>query len=95
MIVFLNASNNYDRGFLTCKDRVRHIYSKNVYTLRETLFEKLEGFNIPVSKDNTLFNKLAIFDFEFMCVLTDELKATQATTWIGKKVPISESINRT
>ena len=33
-------------------------------TLRETLFEKMEGFNIPVSKDNTLFNNLAIFDFE-------------------------------
>ena len=43
---------------------MRHIYPKNVYTLRETLFEKLEGFNIPVSKDNTLLNNLAIFEFE-------------------------------
>ena len=68
----------------SAKDRVRHIYPKNVYTLRETLFEKLEGFNIPVSKDNTLFNNLAIFDFESICVPSDELKATQTTTWIGK-----------
>ena len=78
---------------MSCKDRVRHIYPKNVYTLRETLFEKVEGFSIPVSKDNTLFNNLAIFDFESICVPSDELKATQTTTWIGKHVPISVSIS--
>ena len=78
---------------MSCKDRVRHIYPKNVYTLRETLFEKLKGFNIPVSKDNTLFNNIAIFDFESICVPSDELKATQTTTWIEKHVPISVSIS--
>ena len=76
---------------MSCKDRVRYIYPKHVYTLRETLFDKLEGFNIPVLKDNTLFNNLAIFDFESICVPSDELKATQTTTWIGKHVPISVS----
>ena len=76
---------------MTCKDRVRHIYPENVYTLRETLFHNLEGFNIPVSKENTLFNNLAIFDFESICAPSDELKATQTTTWIGKHVPISVS----
>ena len=77
---------------MTCKDRVRHIHPKNVCTIRETLFEKWEGFNIPVSKDNTLFNNLANIDFESICVPSDELKATQ-TTWIGKHVPISVSIS--
>ena len=74
---FFNRSNNFNRHLMTCKDRLRHIYPKNVHTLRETLFEKLEGFNIPVSKDNTLLNNLAIFDFESICVPSDELKATQ------------------
>ena len=78
---------------MTCKYRVGHIYPKNVHTLRETLFEKLEGFNISVSKDNTLFNNLAIFDFESICIPSDELKATQTTTWIGKHDPISVSIS--
>ena len=78
---------------MSCKDRVRHIYPKNVFTLREKLFEKLEGFNIPVSKGNTLFNNLAVFDFESICVPSDEPKATQTTTWIGKHVPISVSIS--
>ena len=83
----------FNRHLMSCKDRVRHIYQNNVYTLRETLFEKLEGFNIPVSKDNTLFNNLAIFDFESICVPSDKVKATQTTTWIGKHVPISVSIS--
>ena len=72
---------------------MKHIYPKNVYELRETLFEKLEGFNIPVSEDNKLFNNLAIFDFESICVPTEELKETQTTTWIRKHIPISVSIS--
>ena len=90
---FFNRSDNFNRHLMSCKDKVRHIYPKNVYILRETLFEKLGGFNIPVSKDNTLFNNLAIFDFESICVPSDELKATQTTTWIGKHVPISVLIS--
>ena len=72
---------------------MRHIYPKNVYTLWETLFGKLEDFNIPVSKDNTIFNNLAIFDFESVCVPSDALKATQTTTRIGKHIPFSVSIS--
>ena len=70
---------------------MRHIYLKNVYTLRETLFEKLEGFNVPVPKDSTLLNNQAIFNFESICVPSDELKATQTTIWIGKHVRVSVS----
>ena len=53
----------------------------------------MESFNITVSKNNKLFNNLAIFDFESKCVSTDKLKATQKTTWIGKHVPISAYIS--
>ena len=91
--LFFNKSDNFNKHLLRCKDRVKHIYPKNVYELRETLFEKLEGFNLPVSEDNNLFNNLAIFDFESICVPTEELKETQTTTWIGKHVPISVSIS--
>ena len=31
---------------------MKHFNPKNVYELRETLFEKLEGFNLPVTEDN-------------------------------------------
>ena len=71
---------------------MKHFYPKNVYAFRKTLFEKLEGFSLPVSEDSKLFNNLAIFDFESICVPTEELKETQTTTWIGKHVPNSVSI---
>ena len=83
---FFHKSDHFNQHLLRCKDRVRHFYPKNVYELRETLFEK-------VSEDNKLFNNLAIFDFESICVPTEELKETQTTTWIGKHVPISVSIS--
>ena len=64
-----------------------------MYELRETLFEQLEGFNLSVSEDNKLFNNLAIFNCESICVPTEEIKETQTTTWNGKYVPISVSIS--
>ena len=87
-VTFFNKSDSFNKHLLRCKDRVKHIYPKNVYELRETLFEKLEGFSLPVSKDNKLFKNLAIFDFESICVPIEELKETQTTTWIGKQLPI-------
>ena len=90
---FFKRSEFLNKHLLRCKDRVKHIYPKNVYELRETLFKKLEGFNLPVSDDKKLFKNLAIFDFESSCVPTEELKETQTTTWIGKHVPISVSIS--
>ena len=72
---------------------MRHIYPKNAYTLGETVFENLDGFNIPYTQDWKLFDNGAIFDFESICVPTDEVKATKTTTWIGKRVPVFVSIS--
>ena len=78
---------------VTCSDRVKHIYPKNIYELRETLFEKLDAFKIPYGSEQKLFKNLAIFDFESICVKENSYKQTEATTWIGKHVPISVSIS--
>ena len=68
---------------------MRHIYPKIAYELRKTSFEELEEINLPVSEVNKLFINLEIFDFESICVPTEELKEKQTKTWIGKHVPIS------
>ena len=78
---------------VTCSDRIKHIYPKNVYELRETLFEKLDAFNIPYKNEQKLFKNLAIFDFDSISVKEDSYKQTETTTWIGKHVPISVSIS--
>ena len=43
---FFSKTGNLERHLATCSDRVKHIYPKDVYELRETLFEKLDAFNI-------------------------------------------------
>ena len=47
----------------------------------------------PPNDYQKLFQNLAIFDFESICVPTEELKDTNTTTWIGKHEPISVSIS--
>ena len=78
---------------VTCSERVKHICPKNVYELRETLFEKLDAFNIPCRNEQKLFKSLAVFDFESICNKEEAYKQTETTTWIGKHVPISVSVS--
>ena len=39
---FFLKTGNPERHLVTCSDRVKHIYPKNVYELKETLLEKLD-----------------------------------------------------
>ena len=89
-----SKTGNLEQHFATCSDRVKQIYPKNVYELRETLFEELDAFNIPYRNEQKLFKNLAINDFESICVNeANSYKQTETTTWIGKHVPISVSIS--
>ena len=89
---FFSKTGNLERHLVTCSHRVKHFYLKNVYELRETLFEKLDAFNIPYGSEQKTFKNLAIFDFESICVKEESYKQTETTRWIGKRVPISISI---
>ena len=64
---------------------------RNVYQIRETLFDKLDSFGIKYTSEQKLFKHLAIFDFESICVQEETFRGTNTTTWIGKHVPISVS----
>ena len=68
---FFSKTGNLERRLVTCSDRVKHIYPKNAYELRKTLFEQLDAFNISYKNEQKLFKSLAIFDFEFICVKED------------------------
>ena len=86
-------TGNLERHLVRCSERVKHIYPKNVYQLRETLFDKLDLFDIQYTDDQKLFNNPAGFDFESICIPEEKFKNTETTTWIGKHVPISVSIS--
>ena len=86
-----SKTGNLERNLITCSDRVKHIYPKNVNQLRKTLFEKLVSFNIPYREDQKLFKNLAVFHFESIFVKEETYKETETTKWIGKHVTISVS----
>ena len=90
---FFNKTGNLERHLVICKDRIKHVYPRNVYQLRETLFDKLDFFSIRYTKEQQLLKNLAVFDFESICVREEQFKDTETTQWIGKHVPISVSIS--
>ena len=89
---YFQTTGNLERHLVNCSERVKHIYPMKLYQLRETLFDKLDSFNIQYTDDQKLFNNLAVFDFESICIREEKFKNTETTTWIGKHVPISVSI---
>ena len=89
----LNKTFNLVRHLPTCSERVKNVYPRNVYQIRETLFDKLDSFGIKYTSEQKLFKSLAIFDFESICVQKETFRDTNTTTWIGKHVPISVSIS--
>ena len=90
---YFQKIGNLERHLVRCSERVKHIYPKNVYQLRETFFDKLDSFGIQYTDDQELFTNLAVFDFESICIPEEKFKNTETTAWIGKHVPISVSIS--
>ena len=66
---------------------------RGTYIKSEKLFDKLDSFGIKCTSQQKLFENLAVFDFESICVQEESFKDTKTTTWIGKHVPISVSIS--
>ena len=90
---FFNRTFSKERHLTTCSERVKNVYPRNVYQIRETLFDKLDSFGINYTSEQKIFKNLAIFVFESICVQEEIFRDTITTTWIGKHVPISVSIS--
>ena len=90
---YFQKTGTLERHLVRCSERVKHIYPKKVYQLQETLFDKLDSFDIQYTDDQKLYINLAVFDFESICIPEENFKNTETTTWIGKHVPISVSIS--
>ena len=90
---YCQKTGNLERHLVRCSERVKHIYPKKVYQLRETFFDKLDSFGIQYTDDQKLFTNLALFDFESIFILEEKFKNTETTTWIGEHVQLSVSIS--
>ena len=84
---------NLVQHLTTCSKRVKNFDPRDVYQIRETLFDKLNSFGIKYTSQQKLFRNLAIFSFESICVQEESFKDTKTTTWIGKHVPVSVPIS--
>ena len=58
---YFQKTGNLERQLVRCSERVKQIYPKNVYQLRETLFDKLDSFDIQYTDDQRLFTNLVVF----------------------------------
>ena len=45
---FFHKADQFNRYLFCCRDQTKNIYPKKVYTLRQTLFEKLDGFKFAL-----------------------------------------------
>ena len=94
---FFPKLSNLRRHLPVCENLVRNKYPSSAYQLKETVFEKLSKFDIIVPENIRLFDNLAVFDFESICVAetTTDTNSTEntPTTWVGRHEPISVSIS--
>ena len=88
-----NRISNLERYLITCNERVKNVYARNVYQIGETPFDKLGHFGIKYTSEQKLFETLAKFNFESICVQEETFRDTNTATWIGKQVPIYVSIS--
>ena len=77
---FFNRTFNLERHLTTCSERVKNVYPRNVWQIRETLFDQLDSFGINYTSEQKLFKNLAIFDFESICVQEEAFRDTITTT---------------
>ena len=63
------------------------MFAQKVCLSRERERERDEVF--PFNGDQKVFKYLAKFDFESICLLSEELEHTNTTIWTGKHEPIS------
>ena len=90
---YFQKTGNLERHLVRCSERVKHLYPEYVCQLRETLFDKVDSFDIQYTDEQKLFNNLAVFDFASICIPEQKCKNTETTTLIGKHVQVSVSIS--
>ena len=90
---FFNRTFNLEHPLTTYSKRMKDVYPRKVYQVRETLFDKLDSFGIKYTSQQKLFKSLAKFDFEAICVQEESFNDTKTTRWRSKHVPISVSIS--
>ena len=57
---FFSRTSNLERILTICGDRVKNVYPRNVYKVRETLFDTLDSFVIKYTSQQKLFQSICV-----------------------------------
>ena len=66
--IFFNKTFNLEQNLTSCSEKLEKIYPKDVYQIRETLFDKLDFFVIKYTSEQKLLKNTAIIESESFCV---------------------------
>ena len=88
---FFNRTSSMEQHWTTWSERVKSVYPRNVYQIRESLFDKLDSFDMKYTSEKKTLRKFLIFVFDSNCVQEETFRDTKTKPWIGKHVPISVS----
>ena len=53
---YFQKTGKLERHLVRCSEQVKHIYPKNVYQLRETLFDKLDSFDTQMIRNSLIIS---------------------------------------
>ena len=71
--LFIRRAYDVKHHLTTCRRRVRHVFLKNVYPLRETLVDKLDLIGVPYTDNQKLLKYIINFDFDSICFHEDKI----------------------
>ena len=72
-----------------CKQGVDEVFPGGVFSLKPTVFDRLDQIGIWVEEKRRYFPYRAVFDFESMLDPNDTPDNTAKITWLSRHVPIS------
>ena len=57
--IFFSRAFNLERDLTTCRERVTNVYPRNVFQIREALFEKSDSFSIKYTSEEKTLQKFS------------------------------------
>ncbi|KAJ8311825.1 hypothetical protein KUTeg_010638 [Tegillarca granosa] len=84
-------SSNLKRHEATCASKTKYFYPGGFFKSNQTVFQKLEHYNIDVPVTDRTFPWFIVYDFEAMLEKVDQ-DQTPYLKWTRKHIPISVSV---
>ena len=86
-----NHAGNLNKHQRNCANQTKYVYPGGFYQPTESVFERLDQYNIHVPDEDRTYPWFVCYDFEAILEKTNE-RPTEKLTWTQRHVPISVSM---